>query len=171
MDTFFIQDNMRSSYTSHILLSTASLGLHHGSGHNHRHPDQALDSCCPMWRRGSHWRKVQQEDRHLDTYKQLDHPDPTSGQHPQSGWIVDTPWVAAVFRGRERRSQTWPPVHYYSPPICCLTDSQTPRFLDSRPFRVSVLSLAWTASVGHCIGWLHIDKETTIKIAQSNGDL
>ena len=140
MNKFFIQDNMWGSYTSYILLSTASLGPHHGSHHHHRHPDQALDCCSPMRRRESPWRKVlsmfltmmvatwQQEDPHLDTYKQLGHPDPTPGQHPQSGWIVETPWwVAAVFWGRERRRQTWPPVHYYSPPIRCHADSQTPR--------------------------------------------
>ena len=137
MNTF--KDNMWSSYTSYILLSTASLGPHHGSHHHHRHPDQALDCCSPMRRRESPWRKVlsmfltmvatwQQEDPHLDTYKQLGHPDPTPGQHPQSGWIVETPWwVAAVFWGRERRRQTWPPVRYYSPPIRCHADSQTPR--------------------------------------------
>ena len=117
MNKFFIQDNMWGSYTSYILLSTASLGPHHGSHHHHRHPDQALDCCSPMRRRESPWRKVlsmfltmvatwQQEDPHLDTYKQLGHPDPTSGQFPQSGWIVETPCVAAVFWGRERRSQT-----------------------------------------------------------------
>ena len=140
MNKFFIQDNMWGSYTSYILLSTASLGPHHGSHHHHRHPDQALDCCSPMRRRESPWRKVlsmfltmmvatwQQEDPHLDTYKQLGHPDPTPGQHPQSGWIVETPWwVAAVFWGRERRRQTWPPVRYYSPPIRCHADSQTPR--------------------------------------------
>ena len=78
MNKFFIQDNMWSSYTSYILLSTASLGPHHGSGHHHRHPDQGLDSCCPMKRRELPWRKVllmfftmvatwQQEDPHLDS--------------------------------------------------------------------------------------------------------
>ena len=151
MNKFFIQDNMWSSYTSYILLSTASLGPHHGSGHHHRHPDQALVSCCPMKRRELPWRKVllmfftmvatwQQEDPHLDTNKQLGHPDPTSGQHPQSGWIVQTSWVAAVFRGRERREAKLGLPSTIIPLPSAAT--QTPRLLDSRPFMVSVLSLA-----------------------------